>query len=347
MSLYPLKFVPRLLEKMWGGRKIETVLNKPLPPGKLIGESWELFDFPPGVVDASSHWVSSPIANGPLAGKTLHQALGEFGADIHGDVPLVGHGASAGQFPVLIKFLDAREDLSVQVHPDDAYCRNNPGAHLKSEAWYVMQNDPGSRLLKGLRPAVTREQFRDSIEQGTVEQLINAIPVKPGQCFYLPSGTVHALGAGILAAEVQTPSDTTYRVFDFNRVEAATGKPRTLHVEQAMQCIDFSHEPDGQPPRSHVGGMFTTVSRLVTSPYFTMEKVRFTEGVEEPVPYDEPVVWIMLEGTAEVRVQGVAGLSEPTRFTRGETILLPAAMKDPVIKTLSDCVWLEVTFPTS
>ncbi len=346
MSLYPLKFVPRLLEKMWGGRKIETVLNKPLPSGKLIGESWELFDFPPGVVEGSTDWVSSPIANGPLAGRTLHQVVGEFGTDLHGDVPLVGEGASAGQFPVLIKFLDAREDLSVQVHPDDAYCRCNPGAHLKTEAWYVMENDPGARLLKGLRPGVTREQFQASIEKGTVEELINAIPVKPGQCFYLPSGTVHALGAGILAAEVQTPSDTTYRVFDFNRVEAATGKPRKLHVEQAMQCIDFSHAADAQPPRSHVGGMFTTVSRLVSSPYFTLEKVRFTEGVEEPVPYDEPVVWIMLEGAAEIRVQGVAGLNEPTRFTRGETILLPAAMKDPVIKTLSDCVWLEVTFPT-
>jgi mannose-6-phosphate isomerase len=331
---------------MWGGRKIETVLNKPLPSGKLIGESWELFDFPPGVVEGSTDWVSSPIANGPLAGRTLHQVVGEFGTDLHGDVPLVGEGASAGQFPVLIKFLDAREDLSVQVHPDDAYCRCNPGAHLKTEAWYVMENDPGARLLKGLRPGVTREQFQASIEKGTVEELINAIPVKPGQCFYLPSGTVHALGAGILAAEVQTPSDTTYRVFDFNRVEAATGKPRKLHVEQAMQCIDFSHAADAQPPRSHVGGMFTTVSRLVSSPYFTLEKVRFTEGVEEPVPYDEPVVWIMLEGAAEIRVQGVAGLNEPTRFTRGETILLPAAMKDPVIKTLSDCVWLEVTFPT-
>ncbi len=176
-----------------------------------------------------------------------------------------------------------------------------------------------------------------------MEKLIHSIPVKPGECHYLPSGTVHALGAGILAAEVQTPSDTTYRVFDFNRVEAATGKPRTLHVQQALQCIDFSGDAETPQPRSHVGGIFTTVTRLVTSPYFKLEKVRFTEGVEEAVPYDEPVVWIMLEGTAEIRV---AGHAEPTRFTRGETILLPAAMKTPVIKTLSDCVWLEVTFPT-
>jgi mannose-6-phosphate isomerase len=338
--LYPFKFKPRLVEKMWGGRKIETVLGKPLPDGKQIGESWELYDFPPGVVEKSADWVSSEIANGPLAGRSLHWAISEFGADVYGDVPLSG---SAGQFPILIKFLDAREDLSVQVHPDADYCNTHPGADLKSEAWYILQNDPGARLLKGLRPGVTRETFAAAIEAGTVEQLIQSIPVKPGQCYYLPSGTVHALGAGILVAEVQTPSDTTYRVFDFNRIEPATGKPRTLHVDEAMQCIDFSGAAEAKQTRSHVAGLFTTVSRLVTSPYFKMEKVRFTEGVEEPVPYDEPVVWIMLEGKAQVRVSGV---SEPIEFARGETVLLPAAMKDPVIKTLEDCVWLEVTFPT-
>ncbi|MGH7177233.1 MAG: hypothetical protein ACREJC_07630, partial [Tepidisphaeraceae bacterium] len=158
-----------------------------------------------------------------------------------------------------------------------------------------------------------------------------------------PSGTIHALGAGLLVAEVQTPSDTTFRVFDFNRIDPSTGKPRTLHIEQALECIDFSGKPDPQPPRSHVAGYFTTVSRLVTTEFFKLEKVRMTEGVEEPVPYDQPVVWIMLEGQAEVRVKGVP---EPTRFARGETVLLPAKMTNPIIKTLTDCQWLEVTFPT-
>ena len=152
-------------------------------------------------------------------------------------MPLVG---PQGQFPILIKFLDAREDLSVQVHPDDAYAKTHPEAHLKNEAWFIVQADRGSRLLKGLKPGVTRQRFEKSIADGSVESTINSIPVKAGDCFYLPSGTVHALGAGILAAEVQTPSDTTYRVFDFNRNDPSTGEPRTLHVEQAMQCIDFS-----------------------------------------------------------------------------------------------------------
>lgn len=340
MPMYPLKFKPRLVEKIWGGRKFETVLGKPLPPDKLVGESWEIYDFPPGVVDGESGWVSATVANGPLAGKTLHDLVTRCGRELHGDVPLVG---ADGQFPILVKFLDAREDLSVQVHPPQDYCDDHPGAHLKTEAWYVMQHDPNARILKGLMPGVTRERYKAAIEDGTVEQVTKSVRVKVGDCFYLPSGTVHALGAGILVAEVQTPSDTTYRVFDFDRVEPATGKPRKLHVEQALDCIDFSGKGDEPQPRSHVAGFFTTVTKLVSSPFFTIEKVRMTEGVEEPVPYDEPVVWMMLQGRASVRV---AGVTEPTTVTAGETVLLPAAMDGPIIKTETDCVWLEVTFPT-
>ena len=336
--LYPLKFKPRFVEKIWGGRKIETVLGKPLPPGKQIGESWELYDFPPGVCDDSGNWTSAEVANGPLAGRTLHSLVEEFDRDLLGDVKAVGPHR---QFPILIKFLDAREDLSVQVHPDERYAAAHEDAHLKTEAWYVVEHDPGSRIYKGLRPGTTRDGFRACIEQGTCENMLTTIPVKQGQCFFLPSGTVHALGAGILVAEVQTPSDTTFRVYDFNRLE--NGKPRKLHVEQALECIDFSGRPEPAQPRTHVAGFFTTVTRLCTSAYFKIEKVRFTEGVEEPVPYDEPVVWMMLEGEASVRVDGV---KEPTHFKRGETVLLPARMKNPVIKTTADCVWLEVTFPT-
>ncbi len=340
MSLYPFKFKPRFVEKIWGGRKIETVLGKPLPPGAQVGESWELYDFPPGVVDGSPDWVSSEVANGPLAGRTLHEILTDFPAELLGDVRPVG---ADSQFPVLVKFLDAREDLSVQVHPDQDYANTHPGAHLKTEAWYVVQADPNARLLKGLKPGTTREAFEDAIADGTVEHHVNAIKVKEGHCHFLPSGTVHALGAGILVAEVQTPSDTTFRVYDFQRLDPSTGKPRQLHVKEALACIDFSGRSVPEQTRSHVAGFFTTVSRLVSSPYFKIEKVRFVEGVEEPVPYDQPVVWVMLEGEAEVRV---ADLSEPVHFKRGETVLLPAQMKQPRIKTISDCHWLEVTFPS-
>ncbi len=336
MNLYPLKFKPRFVEKIWGGRKLETVLDKTLPTGKPVGESWELYDFPPGVMDQSGEWVSAVVANGPLAGRTLHSLVSEYSDALLGDVVTVG---PHGQFPILIKFLDAREDLSVQVHPPAEYAATHPGAHLKTEAWYVMQHEPGARILKGLAKKISREEFADEIRAGTVEAAIKTIPVKTGDCYFLPSGTVHALGAGILAAEVQTPSDTTFRVFDFNRLE--NGEPRKLHVEESLDCIDFSGDEAAPQKRSHAASFFTTVTRLVSSPFFTIEKVRFSEGVEEPVPYDQPVIWMMLEGAAELRVKGV----EPVTVRRGETVLLPATMNSPILKTLSDCQWLEVTLP--
>jgi mannose-6-phosphate isomerase len=337
MFLYPLKFKPRYFEKIWGGRKFETILGRKIPPGVPIGESWEIYDFPPGIMDATDKWVSCEIVDGSLAGRTLHSLITELGQDIMGNVSLSEHG----QFPVLVKFLDAREDLSIQVHPDRKYADAHPESYLKTEAWYVVQNDPGARIYKGLKPSVTKDQFKSAISSGTVENLVKTIEVKPGQCHFLPSGIVHALGAGILAAEVQTPSDTTFRVYDFNRVEASTGKPRKLHIEQALDCIDFSGAPEPQQKRSHVASYFTTVTRLVTTEFFTVEKVRFTEGIEEPIPYDQPVVWLMLEGNAEIKVDG----HPTTHLTKGETVLLPASMKNPRIKTITDCVWLETTFP--
>lgn len=338
MPLYPLKFAPRFVEKIWGGRKFETILGKTIPAGQ-IGESWELYDFPPGVVEGSSGWVSAAVSNGPLAGKTLHELVGQFGNDLHGDVALV----NGQQFPILIKFLDAREDLSVQVHPDEEYCRKHPGANLKTEAWYVMQHEPESRILKGLQPGVTREVFAKSIEDGTSEAKIRSIKVKDGDCFFLRSGTIHALGAGILVAEVQTPSDTTFRVYDFDRVDPSTGKKRGLHVQQALECIDFAGKNEVTQPRSHTASVHTTVTRLCTCEFFTMEKVRFVGGVQDAVPYDQPVVWMMMEGEAELSVADVPGV---TTLKKGDTVLLPAKMEKPMIKTKTDCVWIEVTFPT-
>ena len=327
MSLYPLKFKPRFVQKMWGGRKIQTVLGKSLPQGQLIGESWEIYDFPPGTVEGNKDWLSSEVANGSLAGRNLHQLVLEYGKELVGNVPLAGRD---GQFPILIKFLDAREDLSVQVHPDEKYAAEHPDAHLKSEAWYIVQADPGARLLKGLRPGVTRESFQRAIADGTVESRIQSIRVKEGDCFYLPSGTVHALGAGILAAEVQTPSDTTFRVFDFNRIEPATGKLRKLHVEEAMQCIDFADHIESLP----VG------SRLVTSDYFNIERWQLSEFAAFDVELDQPVIWIFLEGNGWMSWAG-----DMMSVTRGETVLWPASVERPFFETVTDCTWLQITFP--
>lgn len=328
MTLYPFKFRPRLVEKMWGGRKLATVLGKPLPAGKPIGESWELYDFPPGIVEDSAGWISSEIDNGPLAGRTLHWAVGDFKSDLYGDVPLVGQH---GQFPLLVKFLDAREDLSVQVHPDQAYADANPGAHLKSEAWYVIQSDPGARLLKGLRPGTRRHEFEAAVQRGDVERFIQAVTAREDDCFYLPSGTVHALGAGLLVAEVQTPSDTTFRVFDFNRVDPTTRKPRSLHVRQALECIDFSDARGAGAPEA----------APVRSPYFHLDQVRLDAGQSKPTAHRGPCVLIGIRGRAELSAAKV----ETVQLRAGDVWLLPAAVRDPVVLTSGGCTLLQVTFP--
>ena len=321
MAMYPLKFKPRYVQKMWGGRKLATILHKSLPPGS-IGESWEIYDFPPGVVDGSTDWISSEVANGPLTGKTLHELATTSGRELLGDVaPLPPHG----QFPLLIKFLDAREDLSVQVHPDEAYAKANPGAHLKNEAWFIVQADAGSRILKGLKPGITRQRFAQAVEKNSMESAIESITVKPGDCFYLPSGTVHALGAGILAAEVQTPSDTTYRVHDFNRIDPSTGKLRTLHVQKAMECIDFSQGPPEKSPGPE----------LAKCEQFSIRKVEAQKGEILPIPGGEPIILMIISGSGEIG---------STSFAAGDTILLPALLGKIDAKITADSLWLHVNF---
>ncbi|GIW76496.1 MAG: hypothetical protein KatS3mg104_1559 [Phycisphaerae bacterium] len=159
---------------------------------------------------------------------------------------------------------------------------------------------------RGLFRGTTRQSF-EQVHPGRepADRLLRSIPVKTGDCFYLPSGTVHALGAGCFVAEVQTPSDTTYRVYDFKRIDPATGKERELPVEQALECIDFSGQESQTPPRRHEAGMFTTVTRLVEAPQFVIEKVRMHQGVEQSIPYDQPVVWMILDGQAALRVKNI------------------------------------------
>jgi mannose-6-phosphate isomerase len=266
------------------------------------------------------------VINGSLAGHSLHSLIQQFRTELLGPVRLAG---GAGQFPILVKFLDARDDLSLQVHPDQAYADANPGAHLKTEAWCILQSDPGSRLLKGLKPGVTRAAFAAALGHGDVNRLIESVPAREGDCFYLPSGTVHALGAGLLVAEVQTPSDTTFRVFDFNRIDPSTGKRRALHVEQAMQCIDFSNTPASDPGPRDV--------RRVTCPYFHLDRRGLLAGDRHQFLSAGPTVLIVTEGELE--------MSGDTRAARGEVVLIPAAMTNSQTRAASDASFLEVTFP--
>ncbi|HVX83421.1 MAG TPA: type I phosphomannose isomerase catalytic subunit [Phycisphaerae bacterium] len=348
--MYPLKFRPVFQKRVWGGSRLRAVLGKGAEAGGAgagpVGESWELADLGAGTVGVDSAGAnadgsfSSVIANGKWAGRTLHEFWKSEVSSQKSEVSRGGAGAREEYFPLLVKFLDAGQDLSVQVHPDEAYCGAHAGAHLKSEAWYILDAAPGARIYKGLKAGVTREVFREALERGEVEPVLKAVPVRAGDCHYLRSGTIHALGAGILAAEVQTPSDTTFRVFDWNRL-GADGKPRKLHVAEALECIDFSPPPTGATAeggeRSHVASVWTTVTRLVTCEYFTLERVRMVQGYEQALPHEEAVVMIVVEGQGVIHVEGEG----PTAFARGETLLLPAGMGGARLKTVTDCAWLE------
>ncbi len=335
--LYPLTFQPILKEKVWGGRRLEA-LGKLLPAGDgsppPVGESWELAD-----LDATSasggggEAEHSIVAAGPLAGRNIRELIHEYGQDLMGRLETTPDGG----FPILIKYLDASENLSVQVHPSADYVRQHPEAHLKSEAWYIVDAEPEAAIYKGVKEGVRREQFREAIENNTVEELLNRVPVKPGDCHYLPSGTCHALGAGVVVAEVQTPSDTTFRVYDWGR----TG--RELHIEQAVECIHFGPADTARfERRTHVGGMFTTMTRLVNCEYFRIEKVRMSEGYRQAIPYNQPTVWMVLAGAGTIEPGTGA---EPVTFSRGQTLLIPACMEHAEVELHQDTVWLEVSFP--
>jgi len=286
MEPYPLTFEPILKEKIWGGRTLER-FGKKLPDSISIGESWELADLRASIQDGRS-----VISNGPLAGNTLK-----------------------GNFPLLIKFLDACNNLSVQVHPSVAYAKSHQEAHLKSEAWIILDTTPEGRIYVGLREGTTEETLRTSIANDTVPELLNAIDVKIGECYYLPSGTCHALGAGVLVAEVQTPSDTTFRVWDWGR----TG--REMHVNQAMECIDFD-APSltfTQPQPLQSGDFLTT--HFVDTPFFSIERVEARVDTELELVVDEtPVVLMVVEGHANI------AHAVPLDAPVGTTILLPTGV---------------------
>jgi mannose-6-phosphate isomerase len=219
----PLTFRPIFVERIWGGRQLESKFGKRLPPKAQIGESWEIVD---------RLEAQSVVVCGPLKGKTLHELWTEERLLIFGEVP------SAPRFPLLIKLLDAHETLSLQVHPPEQVARKL-GGEAKTEFWYVAATDPGAELLLGFCKPSARDQFENALREGTVADYVYKIPTKPGDAAFLPAGRLHAVSAGNLLIEIQQNSDTTYRVFDWNRLDDR-GKPRQLHIDQALQCIDFN-----------------------------------------------------------------------------------------------------------
>jgi mannose-6-phosphate isomerase len=341
MDMYPMKSVPVFKERIWGGRKLAEVFGKELPPGRKIGESWEIADLPEG---------QSQIANGPLAGQTLGEVVRRYAEEIAGpghrkenrgqktedSVPptypssVIGPPSSGiVPFPLLVKFLDAQDVLSVQVHPDAQTCRRMGKGDPKTECWYVIQAEPGAVIYKGFKKAVTREQFAEAIRDGTAADLLAAVPVQPGECHFIPAGTVHSLGAGLLVAEVQTPSDTTYRVFDWNRVDDS-GKPRPLHVAEALESIHFDVTPDKLP--------VTTVGRLVDCEYFRVDKGHQAPQGERFLARGCLRVVIVLTGGGTI----LSRAAETVAFKAGDCFIIPAAFEGAV-KFTQDTEYLTVT----
>jgi mannose-6-phosphate isomerase len=236
----PIRFEPIFMERMWGGRRIETEFGKKLPPDTRIGESWEIVD---------RLEAQSVVADGPLKGKTLDELWTQHRQSIFGDIP------DAPRFPLLIKLLDAHEKLSLQVHPPEKVA-DKLGGEPKTEFWYVAAAEPNAEIFVGFREPITREQFEKSLHAGSAADHVHTIKVKAGDAMFLPAGRFHAVGAGNLLVEIQQNSDTTYRVFDWNRVDQ-TGKRRQLHVDQALECIDFDDvapqliEPKGEALAKH------------------------------------------------------------------------------------------------
>jgi mannose-6-phosphate isomerase len=233
-TLTPLTFEPIFVERVWGGWRLESEFGKKLPLQKPVGESWEIVDRPE---------AQSIVRNGPMRGKTLHELWTHHRDEIFGDVP------DSPRFPLLLKLLDAHQKLSLQVHPPREIA-SRLGGEPKTEFWYIAATEPGAELYLGFREAITREQFEKALRDGTAADHVHKIRVKAGDAAFLPAGRLHAVGAGILLIEIQQNSDTTYRVFDWNRLDDK-GKPRQLHIDQALQSVDFD---DVRPRLLHPEG---------------------------------------------------------------------------------------------
>lgn len=321
---YPLAFSPIFKERVWGGRKLATLFGKHIPASVPIGESWEITDRPEGV---------SVVANGPLAGMNLRTLLEQHGRMILGREPKPGE-----RFPWLVKILDANEDLSLQVHPP-AHLAASLGGEPKTEMWYVVDARENATFHVGLKPGVTREEFEVRTRDGSVAQCFHRNPVKRGDVMFLPSGRVHALGGGNVVFEVQQNSDTTYRVFDWNR-KGLDGKPRELHLEQAFASIDFQDTLPALLPETWSRiDLATSVRPLIRHPLFGIDVMRYSAGGPQPLGVsDGPRVLGCISGRF-----AATGGGERVEVAPGGFVLLPAAGRDFVIEPGADSEVLAVS----
>ena len=310
--MYPLKFEPILKQTLWGGDKIIPFkhLNETLPN---VGESWEV-----SAVEGSE----SVVANGADKGYTLPEMVRKYKEELVGEANYARFG---NKFPLLIKFIDAKQDLSIQVHPGDELAKKRHNSFGKNEMWYVIAADKGAKLISGFAEEITPKEYKDRVHNGTFAEVLQTCAIEPGDVFYVPAGRVHGIGAGAFVAEIQQTSDITYRIFDYNRKDK-DGKSRELHTSQAMDAINFSDVQDDF--RTEYERVQNEPVEMVASPYFTTSVYDMTEEITcDYSELDSFVIFICVEGSCRLTDDNQNEIT----LRAGETVLLPAAVQEVTI----------------
>lgn len=302
-KIYPLQFDPILKERIWGGEKLKTVLNKPIT-SKITGESWELSTVEGDV---------SVIANGDLKGKLLTEVIDEAPNEILGTEV---HERFGKQFPLLFKYLDAREDLSIQVHPNDALAKKRHNSFGKTEMWYIMQADPEARIIVGFKKDSNANEYVEKLKSNDLLSILDSVNVKEGDVFFLETGTVHAIGAGLVVAEIQQTSDITYRIYDFDRVDAQ-GNTRELHVDLALEAINYEKVETHKEYLEEENQS----NSIVNCPYFTTNFIPLTETINISKTGNSFTVYMCIDGAFEIEYD-----MNMYQYQKGDTVLIPAAM---------------------
>jgi mannose-6-phosphate isomerase len=325
-ELYPLKFEPILKDKVWGGNALVKDYGKKADPSRLIGESWELS----GVEDDLS-----VVSNGFLAGNNIEEIIEVYMGDITGEIIYEKFG---NEFPLLIKLIEANTDLSLQVHPGDKLARERHLANGKTEMWYILDSKESSKIFTGFTKPVTREIFKETLENGTLTDLLNIESAEKGDAFFTPAGRIHAIGAGLILVEIQQTSDITYRLFDWNR-KNNSNEPRELHIELALDAIDYQATGKNKIRKELV---HDKTLNLVRCEYFTTNIIQFSSLIKKDYNIiDSFVIYICLEGSFLIHWEKGTEI-----VTKGETVLLPAILTEISLEPRYEAKVLEVLINT-
>jgi len=322
-KLYPLKFSPILKEKIWGGNKLEKLLDKNSGVLKNIGESWEISAYENDI---------SFVSNGFLSENNLNELVEIYMGDLVGDQVYEKFG---NRFPLLIKFIDANDDLSIQVHPDDSFAKEHHQAYGKTEMWYVLQADEGAELITGFSKETSKSEYLTTLNSGNLKNILNIEKVTAGDTFFIPPGRVHAIGPNILLAEIQQTSDLTYRIYDWGRL-GDDGKPRELHTDMALDVIDFNVY---KKYKTEYKQQKNKTSNIIKCPYFTTNILEFDTTVNKDYNLiDSFVIFMCIQGSFEIKYNK----GDTEKINYGETVLLPAVLKNISLTPKGKCKLLEI-----